>query len=81
MPTALLHQWESLKCLSYLLLPWQTSLFIDLSTWVDLLSIVEEDDADNNLVAHDSLVAIHMGCAVGPVVAVYSLVWKMVSKC
>ena len=68
--TSLLRR-KDLKSRSNLLLPRHADLPIDLSTELQVLSIVEQDGANDVLViAHDGLVVVDVGGAVAAVVAV-----------
>jgi len=53
-----------------LLLPVHLRLAVDLSVGFPVLASVEEDGADDDFRAHDGLVVVDMGGAVGAVVAV-----------
>lgn len=69
-------------CLGDLWFPGQLGLPEDLSRWLEILSAVEQDGADNDRVrAHDLLVVVGVGCAVWAVVAVDCLACSSVSAC
>jgi len=75
-----LHRRQGLESLRHLLLPWQSRLTKDLSSWFQILSFVKEDSADYDLVTHHSLMMIYVGGAVWTIVTVYWLALSGVSK-
>ena len=73
-----LRRWQCVERLRNLRLPAHLGLAEDLSSRLQVLASVEEDGTDDDLIAHDGLVVVDMGGAIGAVVAVDRLAcwWK-----
>lgn len=67
---------RSLKGVRHLRLPGQTILAEDLRRDLEVLGALQQAGADNDLVAQDGLMVVHVGGAVGAVVAMDGLAWR-----
>jgi len=63
----------------HLRLPGVTILAEDLRSDLEILGTLQQAGADDDLVTEDGLVVVHVGGAVGAVVAVDWLAWREVS--
>jgi len=64
----------------HLRLPGETILAEDLRSDLEILGALEQAGTDHDLVTEDGLVVVHVGGAIGAVVAVDRLAWEEVSE-
>lgn len=69
----LLRRGQNLESMGNLLLPTHLRFPVDLSSWLEFLSVLPEKDGTSNdgVVSHDRLMVVNVGSAARAVVAVY----------